>query len=262
MSHRRTLFPFAAVVALTISAAADAARPLADVLDGESLAPRKQALALAPPAPADEIGRATVHLGVVQSGAVRLGPDCTPDPSAPLGPDDRCLVLNPLNQTTSFNYGDLGRITLPARSARSLICAVMTAQIAHGLSNTGVGNVNGIVRVRPGLVVESEVLNDPRAIDANTGLPFNGQINFGGLGGSYLLSRTLVPGADDVESRSYTRFCIGGLSQRGLVEGYGLPADLAAKFFRQPITLRLSASGQVRQSSFLDFGYGVRLFGD
>jgi hypothetical protein len=62
---------------------------------------------------ADSFGSRVVWMGLAGTGAVFSSSDCTPDPNNPLGPDDRCVTLIPAPAMTSFDFRDLGRITLP-----------------------------------------------------------------------------------------------------------------------------------------------------
>lgn len=234
---------------------------LPDPLDAEARATPRAALGAGTLSSPDEIGRAAQYLGLIQTGLVDLESDCTPDPAFPPGPDDRCVVQKPAPTTTAYAFQDLGRITLPARATKTLICASITPLYVYGLANTTAGPANAVVQFRPTLRVESTVLNDPQAIDPNTGLPYGGFIEFG-QGGNLLISKTLAAGASETVSTGFTRQCIAGLSRQQLIDGYGLPASLADKFFRNPITIRVNVSGRNTLTQFGSVVFGVRLYGD
>lgn len=64
----------------------------------------------------DSFERNLRWLGVTQ-GVVTLDADCTG-----ATPEDNCTVLAPAPAVTAFNHPDLARITLPGKSAHSLLC--------------------------------------------------------------------------------------------------------------------------------------------
>jgi hypothetical protein len=210
---------------------------------------------------AASFGRNVKWLGLVSTGFVQLSSDCTPvagDP--PPGPDDRCVTTNPAPAITTWDFTDLGRITLPGKSAKSFLCHSATPIMSYGMTN-GTG-VNGTGRFfhRGRIRIESPVLLDPALIDPATSLPYNG--GFDVSLPSYRDLRTLEPGEISSQSIQATRGCIAGLvSKKSLVES-GLTEAQANEFFKQPITIRIGSSGS---SSFVDFAainFGVRITGD
>lgn len=223
--------------------------------------------AAAKPAPGggdpDSFGRNVVFDGLLQSGSVSLASDCTPDPNNPLGPDDRCVELNPAPASTSFDFPDIGRLTIPGRSARSLLCHWLTPIASYNFSNTtGVPQPNAIFYLRPYVVVESPVLSDPSLIDPTTGLPFNGQLQ-ASFAATYRDEQSLEPNQTAVRWFSETRVCIGGfLNKASLIGTYGLTDAQATAVFRHDITLRFGLRGSVALVDNATVLYGLRVVGD
>jgi len=223
----------------------------------------------APPAPAggadtDSFGRNVQFDGLLQAGNVTFFADCTPLPGDPApGPDDRCVVLNPAPTSTSFDLPDIGRLTVPGRSAHSLLCHWLTPIAFYNFQNpTGVFQPNASFRLLPYVIVESDVLNDPALIDPTTGLPFNGKLE-SSFAATYQDSQSLDPGHSATRRFSETRVCIGGfLSKANLMSTYGLTDAQATQVFRHDITLRFGLRGNVTLVNSGFVIYGLRVVGD
>jgi hypothetical protein len=212
---------------------------------------------------ADTFGRTVIWDGIISSGNISMAADCTPAPGdPPPGPDDHCITLNPAPAATSFDLPDIGRITLPAKSSRDILCHWLTPIVIYSLHNgTGVP-ATGRISLSPYLKVESSVLNDPSLIDLTTGLPFNGSL-ITAFSANYQSSHTLQPGDTDTERFSESRVCIGGtISRQGLIQGYGLTNAQVDKFFANPMTLRLGLRGSATLVDFANLIYAVRIMGD
>jgi hypothetical protein len=227
----------------------------------------------APPGPAavppggadpDSFGRNVQFDGLLQSGTVSLQADCTPAPGDPApGPDDRCVVLNAAPASTTFDFPDIGRLTIPGRSVHSVLCHWLTPIAYYSFQNsTGVFQPNATFRLLPYLIVESSVLSDPALIDPTTGLPFNGQLETA-FAATYQDSQSLDPGQSATRRFSETRVCIGGfLSKNLLTQTFGLTDAQATAVFRHDITLRFGLRGN---AAMVDYGfvtYGLRVVGD
>lgn len=259
-----------AVCGLTASAAvAQSATDRADLRrEVKALRAELTATAAAPPvapggADTDSFGRNVQFDGLLQAGTVSLQADCTPDPANPLGPDDRCVVLNAAPSSTGFVLPDIGRLTIPGRSAHSLLCHWLTPIAYYSFQNsTGAFQPNANFRLLPYVVVESSVLSDPSLIDPTTGLPFNGKLE-SSFAATYQDSQSLDPGQSATRRFSETRVCIGGfLSKQGLVQNYGLTDAQATQVFRHDITLHFGLRGN---TTLVDSGfviYGLRVVGD
>lgn len=210
----------------------------------------------------DSFGRNVLYLGAIQTAQVELTTDCTPDPSAPPLPNDRCIVVAAAPGTTIVEQSELAKMVLPAKSTRSLICFVETPFINFQFNNTsGTFQPSAAFNLRPTVRIESGVLDDPSLVDKTTGLPFGGAIKL--TLGTYGENRSLAPGERAQKQLTMTRACVAGLiSKSALTQTYGLSEALAKEFFKKPITLRFGASGQTRFVDFATYFYGVRLFGD
>jgi hypothetical protein len=204
----------------------------------------------------DSFGRKAKYLGIVTTRSVTLQPDCT-DFDSSFG--DRCIVSQPgLNQ---FSAADVGRIDLPAKASHSLLCFNYTP-----FTNVQFDNPTSVPQVRQlrtlaNVTIENPVLNDPTLIDPNTGLPYGGQMVVSLSTG--FERGTLAPGETDLRfSSGPTRSCIGGLVSKQSLIFQGFTEKQANQFFKNPITLRFGSTGSVQSASFLDFFYGMRIFGD
>lgn len=212
---------------------------------------------------ADSFGRGVVYIGLAQSGEVSLQADCTPAPGEPpLGPDDRCITLNPAPAATTFDERDIGRIHLPAKSTKSLICFAVTSFPLWEFYNPTATVANGTFRFNYGFTIENEVLDDPSAIDPNTGLPYGGVIELP-FGSPVIDSPSIEPGGSHLQRVITSRHCIGGLlSKQALSTTYGLPDSLVERFFKKPTTIRLNMGGSMSFVDAADLLFGVRFYGD
>jgi hypothetical protein len=205
----------------------------------------------------DSFGRAQTYLGVVQAG-VRLEPDCS------LFPPDGvpCIELAPAPAVTSVDEADLGTIQLPGKATNSLICFTFTPFGSwEWFNGTGVSQ-DARMFLRPAVRVESAVLADPSLINPVTGLPFDGVLLDTTIS-TFLQARTLDPGESDLQFRSTTRACTGGLvNPRVLRDAYGLSDSLIKDFFKDPITLSFGVRGDVSMVTSASYSVGVRLYGD
>ncbi len=210
----------------------------------------------------DSFGRNVQFDGLLQSGSVYLQADCTPDPSNPLGPDDRCLVLNPAPASTTADFPNIGRLTIPGKSAHSLLCHWLTPIALYRFYNGTGLTASANFQLAPYVIVESPVLSDPSLIDPTTGLPFNGQLQTA-FAATYQDGQSLAPGQTATRRFSETRACIGGfLSKQLLTQTYGLTDAQAKEFFKKDITLQFGLQGSAAMVSNGYVIYGLRVVGD
>ena len=179
-----------------------------------------------------------------------------------LGPGDRCVIIAPVGPTV-FNERDLAHVTLPPRSTDSILLTTASHFFEYSMLNAGPTPTVGLFRSRPYMTLESDALNDPRAKDPTTGLPLNGKLDNVGLFALRRFFKTLSPAEDlaDFLAFSSTR----GFDKTLLsdpVSGFGLPADIADKMFRGPITIRLNVEGRLRNVDFALLTLGLRLRGN
>jgi hypothetical protein len=209
----------------------------------------------------DSFGRNVRYIGTMQSGTVSVQGDCTPDPSFPLGPDDRCVAANPAPAVTNISVNDVGRVLIPGRATHSIICHWQTPLVVYGFYNpTGLFQDDARFVVTPMYTIENEVLDDPALVDPATGLPFGGQFQVG-LGG-IRRERSLQPGESQVEREAGTRVCIGGIVSAQMLRGMGLSDAQVTEFFKKDTTITMGMQGQAKLVEFASIIYGVRFVGD
>jgi len=206
----------------------------------------------------DSFGHNAKYMGLVSSGLVLLRPSCEGEE---LGPDDRCIVLNPGNELTEFNLPDIGRITFPAGSTVSLIYTIISPNLNYQFLNAGGAPVpNARFAFAPYFTLESDALADPALINPVTGAPFGGRLDLTFAGRT--VDRSLAAGERAREALNYTRAGIGGISTAVLRENYGLSAQVIGRIFRGQITLRVGMRGNVRQVSDAFLFFSSRFMGD
>lgn len=211
---------------------------------------------------AESFGKRARWLGLVQTGAVYLADDCAPY-AGNLGPDDRCVALNPAPALTSFDFPDLARITLPGNSTGSLICHWATPLISYRFANTTGADAAALFTSRGTYRIESVVLEDPSLINPVTGAPFAGGIDVSTLPTYRDGQNPLAPNASQDRTVQATRACIGGLvSTSTLMSTYGLTEAQAKQFFKNPITIRAGLAGQAKLVSSGQIIQGTRFTGD
>jgi hypothetical protein len=206
----------------------------------------------------DSFGRNVVWLGLA-STFINLSDTCPTDPE---NPDELCQVLAPAPAFTSFNFQDAARITLPGKSAHSLLCYWFSPVLTVGYSNPGATRVLGRFRYTPTLTVENPVLDNPALIDPTTGAPFGGKL-LTSMTSSERYEVPLEPGVSFSERTRDSAVCMAGLlTRRSLVESYGLSEAQAKEFFKQPTTIRLNVSGSTQNVGFASLVFGLRIVGD
>ena len=207
---------------------------------------------------ADSFGKPVQWLGLM-SGFASLQTDCTPPAGEPANPG--CITINPAPATTVINAVDVATITLPGKSSETLLCHWQTPIVSYRAFNGTVAVQSFNLRATPRYRIQSEVLNDPALIDPTTGAPF---------AGSFVVSLTAIakggsiePGEFESETITGTRMCIGGMvSRASLVAQWGLTEAQAKRFFRKPITITMSITGQARMVDNAVINFGTRFTGD
>jgi hypothetical protein len=206
---------------------------------------------------ADSFGKNVIYLGLAQTLPVTLADDCsTSDPTL-----ERCIVQNAPPAVTTFDEPGLATMSLPAKASRSLLCFTLTPFIFVDWQNTTGGPALASFSATADITIANPLLDDPALIDPGTGLPFGGSIDVSLS--TWNNRHTLQNGEVDTERSTQTRACIAGIiSQRSLVENYGLTAAQAKEFFKKPITLTFGSRGSVSLSTFTQYFYGFRVYGD
>lgn len=234
-----------------------AARPSAPLLAAPSITAAAAAPTVEEVGDADSFGRDVTYIGLAQTLSVAVADDCSgSDPTL-----ERCVLANAAPAPTSFNEAGLATISLPTQATKSLICFALTPFIQVQWENNLAVPANARFAANALVTIDNEVLDDPTLIDPGTGLPFGGVLSLGL--GTFTDIHTLQPGEIDVKSMQMSRSCIAGIvSKRALVENYGLTETQATQFFKKPMTISFGARGTVALSSFTNYFYGIRLYGD
>ena len=206
----------------------------------------------------DSFGRSLRWLGVAQ-GDVDLAEACPVPGSAS---DARCVVLSPTPALTDFNLTDLASITLPARSANSLLCHWFSPVLTLQYANPGADAAVAQFSYFPTLTLENAVLLDPGLIDPTTGAPFAGRLTTG-MTASERFEVPLAPGMTLNERQRDTATCIAGfISKRALMQNYGLSESQASEFVRRDTVIRLNVRGSARYVQAASLNFGLRIVGD
>ncbi|MEO6687885.1 MAG: hypothetical protein ABIS07_13255 [Dokdonella sp.] len=260
---RTTIATLASLVA-TSAFAASPVRGVGDLarssdIPQRSATPSLAAAGLAGPSAADvgdadSFGRAVNWLGLAAE-SIELETDCT-------GVTGNCQVISPLPAYTSFSFSDIAHITLPAKSAHSLLCYWFSPLLTISYNNPTAAAVVAHLNYAPSVTVENSVLNDPSLIDPSTGVPFGGQL-VTGLTSSEHLEVPLPAGLSLTERTRDSTVCIAGLvSQNALVENWGLSNAQAKEFFKHKTTLRLNIDGSAQYVDSASLYFGLRVVGD
>ncbi|MBN8213352.1 MAG: hypothetical protein J0M09_10570 [Xanthomonadales bacterium] len=206
----------------------------------------------------DSFKRNVTWLGLA-SAFINLSDTCPTDPD---NPDELCQVLAPAPGFTSFNFEDAAHITLPGKSANSLLCYWFSPVLNVNYANFGATPTYGRLRYSPTLTIENPVLDDPALIDPTTGAPFGGQF-LTSMTASESFVVPLDPGVNFTERTRDSAVCMAGfVSKRALTDNYGLTDAQAKEFFKQPTTIRLNVSGSAQNVGFASMVFGLRVVGD
>jgi len=211
---------------------------------------------------ADSFGRNVHWMGLMTSGFIQLtdqASDCDPA-NFQGGPDDHCVVLNAQPAITTFDFPDVGRMMIPAKSANSLFCHMQTPISSGLLQDYATTNLGARVVFNPVFTFQNEVLNDPSIIDPSSGLPYNGKITFTLPGISHQL--TLQPGESFFARDDETRVCINGMISKAQLKSAGLTDAQATNFFKKDTIVTMGINGNARGVVFASIVNNVRWQGD
>ncbi len=229
-----------------------------DVVSAKSAPAKAAAPTIEEVGDVDSFGRNVIWLGLT-STFINLSDSCPTDPE---NPDELCQVLAPAPGFTSFNFEDAARMTLPGKSAHSLLCYWFSPVLTVNYANLGATRTFGRFRYTPTLTVENPVLDNPALIDPTTGAPFGGKL-LTSMTSSENYQVPLEPGVAFTERTRDSAVCMAGLlTRRSLIENYGLTETQAKEFFKQPTTIRLNVSGSAQNVGFASLVFGLRIVGD
>ncbi|MBS1797130.1 MAG: hypothetical protein JSS81_25105 [Acidobacteria bacterium] len=213
----------------------------------------------------DSFGKNAKFLGTAATGIVYVYSSCDPavllaDLDLVLGADDRCLAIPTPGTSASATFNDIGRITIPGKSVDNTIWFIQNNLVDYDLFNPNANSVLSNFSYSPSYTLESTALNDPAAIDPNTGLPMNGSFTTG-VNASKVLLKTYAAGANDITSERFSTSATRGFA-RGYFADLGLPQSVINKLYNRPLTIRLNLRVRANFFSFGQFGYSVRFFGN
>ncbi len=201
-------------------------------------------------------------LGSFYAGTLYVYNSCDPavllnDLGITLAADDQCAVhslTTPMTTATVDN--SLWQITIPKKTVKNVVYVMINKGI--GYESYGTTNGQGSVIFSPRVTIISDALNDPAAIDPNTGLPMNGTFTTP-LNGSYNQG---FP----VNGFSYSYTNDASISSRGISRDYlaalGLPQNVINNFFKKDMTLQFGFRARI--GGPIDYGqfyYTYRILG-
>ena len=201
----------------------------------------------------DSFGRNLKWLGIT-SAFITLDTACDPASTDP------CQVLGP--GQTAFNFPDAARITLPGKSAKSLMCYWFSPVLTDTYSNPTAAPAVSLLRYNPTLTVDNPMLADPSLIDPTTGAPFAGHLTTS-MTSSEIFEVPLPAGTTITERTRDSAVCMAGfLNRRMMIDTYGFTEAQADEFFKKPMTIHLNVSGAARGVAYANLTMGLRVIGD
>ena len=215
----------------------------------------------------NSFGKNAKFLGSLYAGTVYVYHTCDPvifeqEMGVPLAPDDKCIAYVP---GTSFGpsqefFDPAWEITIPGKTVDNVIYPMLNNSPGFDSFDTGTGSSVNLFYT-PRVTIESDALNDPAAINPNTGLPMNGSFTTS-LAGNKTLFFTNVPGAARSDYTGYASVSGRGLS-RSYFEALGLPNSVINKLFKKDMKLKFGIRVRVQgQVDFAQFYYTYRLLGN
>ncbi len=225
---------------------------------GRTTAPTSASLTDAEVGESSSFNKNAKFFGTITAGVVIVAPSCDPTVIGfELGPDDRCLVVTDPATTTTANFTDIGRITLPAKQADNIVYLIGNNTTSFVFQNLTGANVSALAGYVPSITIESEALNDPAAIDPNTGLPMAGSYTTTNMG-TKSITRGLTTSIPEVETFSYSRANTNGLS-RTFWAALGLPTHVIDNLYKKPMTIKLNVRVSVRHIQDATILFSARL---
>ena len=213
----------------------------------------------------DSFGKNAKFLGTATTGTVYVYYSCDPavllaDLDLTLGTDDRCLALPTLGQSVAATFNDIGRIRIPRDSVDNVIYYIQTNLISYDLLNPNSNQIFSNFSYSPSFTIESNALNDPAAIDPNTGLPMNGSFTTG-VGASKVIAKTYETNASEIFSERFSTSATRGFA-RSYFADLGLPQTVINQLYKKPMTIKLNLRVRGNFFTFGQFGYSVRFLGN
>jgi len=205
-----------------------------------------------------ELFGATLKWFGVVGATVFFDSTCVFPPGEEIGPDQRCIILNPAPAVTAWDEREIAKITFPGNTFKHVICPVFLHNLNYQLRNTTGASHDARMDHRTYITIESEALNDPSAVDPETGLPYGGKLDI--PWGARIIANTLDDGARLREVLQFTRACNAGMNRPNF-EGMGLPPAVVTNLFKNPITIHLGLRGSAQLLEFGLMNFSMRVTG-
>jgi hypothetical protein len=214
----------------------------------------------------DSFGKNVKFLGTARTGVVYVYRSCDPTilfdelDGLTLGPDDRCMAHTVGGPTSVGTFDDLGRITIPGRSADNTIYFIINRTIDNELQNAFSNEISTFFRFSPRLTIESTALNDPAAVDPTTGNPLNGVLTVSAFG-TKIFNNSLNIGAFETSYDQSSSAASTGFA-RTYFAALGLPPHVINQLYRRPMTIKLGMRVSVQGVWFGQYLYSMRFTGN
>lgn len=213
----------------------------------------------------DSFGKNVKFLGIAMTGVIYVYYSCDPavllaELDLTLGADDRCLAHTVGGATSTGTFNDLGRITIPGKSADNVIYFIINNTVNNEFQNNFSNGLPVFFSYIPRLTIESTALNDPTALDPTTGMPLNGVLTVS-TGGAKQFAKTIPANDSEFSFDSYSRASTRGFA-RSYFEDLGLPNNVIKQLYKQPMTIKLGMRVTVRGVFFGQYLYAMRLMGN
>ncbi|HVE56994.1 MAG TPA: hypothetical protein VNB22_09205 [Pyrinomonadaceae bacterium] len=239
-------------------------KELADIKK-EQQSPVNSLLTAADVGEPDSFGKNVKFLGTATTGGVYVYRSCDPqilldELELVLGADDRCLAHTVGGATSSATFDNLGRITIPGRSADNVVYFILNNTINNEFQNNFANGLPVTFSYIPKITIESAAFNDPSALDPTTGLPLNGVLTVSAFGAKQFI-RTIPANDFEFFFDQYSAAATRGFA-RGYFADLGLPQTVINNLYRQPMTIRLGMRIAVRNVYFGQYLYAMRLTGN
>jgi hypothetical protein len=213
----------------------------------------------------ESFGKNAKFLGTAASGVVYVYYSCDPavllaDLDLTLGANDRCLAHTPGGPVSSATFTDLGKISIPGKSADNVIYFILNNTLSSEFQNTFANGLPIQLTYSPRITIESVALNDPAAVDPTTGLPLNGVLTVPGFGTKFF-NRILPAGESDLSLDSYSSAATRGFARTYFAD-LGLPQSVINQLYSKPMTIKLGMRVSVRGVFLGQYLYSARFLGN
>ncbi len=212
----------------------------------------------------DSFGKNVKFLGTAVTGVVYVYRSCDAqilldEVEVTLGADDRCIAHTG-GATSSAVFNDLGRITIPGRSADNVIYFILNNTVSSETQNNFANALPVFMSYIPRITIESAALNDPTALDPTTGQPLNGVLTVTAFG-ARVFNKTIPAGDFEFFYDTYSSAATRGFA-RSYFADLGLPPAVVNNLYRQPMTIKLGMRVSVQNITSGQYLYAMRLTGN